>query len=153
MLALSSRGDVLVVAVLLGLCAARLESGVAAFAAGTSVLLRWGSTSLGALAGAQSVLGPAGLTGPTTVAASSWVAAAALVLACRPPVLLGALPFGAVAAAVATGPGPDGELVWRIAGTAAATLLSAGVARFAPRWVAYVAVAVSLAALPLAVIR
>ena len=123
------------------------------FASGTSVLLRWGSTSLGALAGAQSVLGPAGLTGPATVAASSWLAAGAVVLACRPPVLLGVLPFGALAAAVVAGPGPGGELVWRIIATAAATLVCAGVARYAPRWVVWVAVAAGVASLPLAVIR
>ncbi|MGI8758899.1 MAG: hypothetical protein ACR2K0_06290, partial [Acidimicrobiales bacterium] len=49
--------------------------------AGLAVLERWGTPSLSAVAGAQSVLGPGGAIGPAAAAASAWFAAAALVLA------------------------------------------------------------------------
>lgn len=52
--------------------------------AGLAVLARWGTASLGAVAGAQSVLGPGGVVGPAAAAAAAWLAAAALLLASPP---------------------------------------------------------------------
>lgn len=80
-LAVLSRGDVIVLAALLALAAWRLPAVAAAVPALLATAWRWGSTSLEALAGAQAVIGPAGWTGPTPAAVSSWLAAAALVLA------------------------------------------------------------------------
>ncbi len=137
-----SQGHVVVLALLLGLAAGRVSSGAAAAGAAAAVLLRWGSPSLGALAGNQSVLGAAGLTGTSAAAASAWLAAAALVLAAtpvghaRPPqgrlARLGfvapAVPFGLAAAAVVAGPGPGGALGLRVAAGVAAVVLAAAVA-------------------------
>lgn len=49
--------------------------------AGIAMVERWGTTSLDAVAGAQTVLGAGGVVGPGPAAASAWLAAAALVLA------------------------------------------------------------------------
>lgn len=137
-----SQGHVVVLALLLGLAAGRVSSGAAAAGAAAAVLLRWGSPSLGALAGGQSVLGGAGLTGTSAAAASAWLAATALVLATTPVgdarpskgrlARLGfvapALPFGLAAAAVVAGPGPGGALGLRVAACAVAVALAAIVA-------------------------
>ncbi len=53
---------------------------MAAAAAVVSFALRWGITSLDGIAGAQSVLGPGGVVGPELATASSWCAAAALIM-------------------------------------------------------------------------
>jgi hypothetical protein len=45
------------------------------------VALRWGALDLGALRGAQAVLGPTVLVGPTTQAVASWLAAGAALIA------------------------------------------------------------------------
>lgn len=80
-LAVLSRGDVVVLAALLVLAAWHLPAVGAVVPALLASGWRWGSTSLDALAGAQAVLGPAGWTGPAAAVASSWLAALALVLA------------------------------------------------------------------------
>jgi hypothetical protein len=79
-LALLSRGDTLVLAALLVVMSWRLSAAAIAVPALVAASWRWGSTSLEALAGAQAVLGPAGLVGPTKAAAAAWLAAVALVL-------------------------------------------------------------------------
>ncbi len=86
---------VLVLAALLGAAAWRPLPAVAVAAALVATSWRWGSTSLEAVAGAQAVLGPAGLVGPSTAAASSWLAALALVLAAVPLRLVAGEPAGA----------------------------------------------------------
>jgi len=172
-MAVSSRGDVLVLALLLGLAAAQLESGVATVLAGVAVLLRWGTTSLGALAGAQAVLGAAGLTGPTPAAMSSWLSAVAIVGAAAPfqtharptddqsrgraLLVLAALPFGLAAAAVAAGSGPGGNLPLRAAVSVVAVMVAAGAAALrstrAGRAILVVSLVSAVAALPLAAMR
>jgi hypothetical protein len=136
-LALSSHGNVLLLAALLALVAARPAPGVAAVLAAGSAVVRWGSPSLGAIAGAQSVLGPAVTVGPSAAAASAACAAVAIVLCARAPgrgrALLVAIPFGCAAAALAAGPGPGGELALRAAATVVASALAIAIALLAQR--------------------
>ncbi|MDQ3305980.1 MAG: hypothetical protein M3535_08390 [Actinomycetota bacterium] len=80
-LALSSTGHVVVLAALLAVLVAQPLAVGAVLLAGLAVLERWGTPSLEAIVGAQSVLGAGGVVGPATAAASAWFAAAALVLA------------------------------------------------------------------------
>lgn len=101
--ALTSTGDVLLLAALLAVVAADVAPGAVAVVAGLSVLARWGTSSLSALAGAQAVAGAAGWTGPPLLVASSWCAAAALVAA-APRHRAGAVAFGLLAADLAAGP-------------------------------------------------
>lgn len=104
-LVLTSSGDLLLVAVLLGLATVDLAvAGVAAIV-GLAVLARWGTTSLTALAGLQAVLGPAGLRGSALAAASSWFAAAALLFAAAlMPRRIAAVATGLLAALMVVGP-------------------------------------------------
>lgn len=78
-LAVLSRGDALVLGVLLVVATWRLLA-LAVLPALVASSWRWGSTSLDALAGAQAVLGPAGFVGPATAATASWLAAIAILL-------------------------------------------------------------------------
>lgn len=157
-LAVLSRGDVLVLAALLALLAWRplaLAALVPALVAGG---WRWGSTSLEAISGAQAVLGPAGTVGPTAAAVSAWLAAVAVVLvtpdlrahvdggwwgrpagarprwvpsfASAPPAaqLLGAAAAGASAAIMAAGPAPGGAVWARVLLAVVATVAALAVA-------------------------
>ena len=83
-LAVTSRGDALGLAVLLAVVAWRPVAAAAVGLALVATSWRWGSTSLEAIAGAQTVLGPAGVVEPTSAAAASWLAAGAIVLAAAP---------------------------------------------------------------------
>ncbi len=110
---------------------------VAAAAAALSFALRWGITSLEGIAGAQSVLGPAGVVGPELATASSWCAAAALVLVS--PRDWRAAAFGLAAGISVAGPAAatGGDVALRVlasvvgvgAAVAAGRLLPASVAR------------------------
>jgi hypothetical protein len=102
-MALSSTGDVLVLGVVLGLAAGEVTAGAAGVLAALVVLGRFGSSSLTALAGAQQVVGPAGVTGPAALAAATWCAGLALTLASSGEILV-ALAFGLAAADVVAGP-------------------------------------------------
>lgn len=118
-LAATSSGDVVLLAVLLGLAAADLTAGVTAALALVAVAVRWGSTSLDAIAGAQAVLGAGGLVGPAAAVAAAWAAGAALVLAPRRE--WQTVAFGAAAALCVAGPsvaGP-GDAAVRAAGVIA----------------------------------
>jgi len=133
--AVTSTGDVVLLAVLLGLATGDLVVATAVVAACLSVAFRWGSTSLDAIAGAQAVLGPAGAVGSGPEAISAWCAAAVLVLAA--PRGWRAPAFGLAAALFVAGPAAaDGAaLALRLgAGVAAA-----GLAVAAGRWVPPVA--------------
>ena len=131
MLAASSRGDAVVLVVALALAAGSVLATVALIGALAGVVLRWGSSSLGAVAGAQAVLGPAGWTGGAAAVASAWAAAVAIVLASPADAVPGlpswvaptatAAPFGLVAALVAVGPGPGGALALRVVASVVAT--------------------------------
>jgi hypothetical protein len=125
-LGVASRGEALVLGVLLVALELRPATVVAVGGALLASSWRWGTTSLEALAGAQAVLGPAGGVGPAAAATGSWLAAAALVLALgRRPDPLRIVPAGVVAAAVLAGPAPGGDLPVRVfvaLGAAAAAL-------------------------------
>lgn len=139
-LALSSNGDALTLAVALGVAAASVWSGFVGLLVAGAVATRWGTLSMSALAGAQSVLGPAVTVGPSRAAAASGLAAAAVALAARSPQLIEtklasaartavhALPFAAAGAAVAAGPGPGGDVWVRVGATVVGVALCAGIA-------------------------
>lgn len=148
-LAALSRGDAIVLAALLLIAVSRLPA-VAVVPALLASSWRFASTSLEALAGAQAVLGPAGLVGPVRGAAASWFAAAALVL-CTPAWTglrtgstaaparalraiggvtgLTAAALGAAAAAVVAGPSLQGDWWVRVLGSVLAVALGLGVGR------------------------
>ena len=136
-LAVTSRGDVVVLAVLLGFGAGRRTTGLASAAALLAALVRWRSPSLGAIAGAQAVLGPAGWTGSPLAVASAWLGAVALVLAAvsldrRSMVItaLSAAPFAIAAADVVVGPAPGGALALRVLVSAVALVVTTLVVRW-----------------------
>ena len=81
LLAVLSRGDAVVLALVLAVAVWRPLPAAALVAALAASSWRWGSTSMEALAGDQAVLGPAGWVGPGAAAAGSWLAAVALVVA------------------------------------------------------------------------
>ena len=158
-LALSSTGHVGVLAVVLAVVVAQPLAVGAVLLAGLAVFERWGTPSLEAVAGAQAVLGPGGVVGPAAAAASTWFAAAALVLASpravgrndgdrddavnpvddrsrrrlpRPAALVVALATGSAAALVVAGPALAVDLPVRLGATAAAVVVAAVVA--SQRW-------------------
>jgi hypothetical protein len=136
-LAVTSRGDVFVLALLLGFGAGRRASGLASAGALGAALVRWGSPALGAIAGAQAVVGPAGWTGSTLAVASAWFGALALVLA-APPIDRGrsivnglaVAPFAIAAADVVVGPAPGGALALRVVASSVALAATVLVARW-----------------------
>lgn len=135
--AVLSRGDVVVLALLLGFGAGRRLSGLASLTALTAALVRWGSPSLGSIAGAQAVLGPAGWTGSAAAVASAWLGALALVLAAVPlartstvVIALSVSPFAIAAADVVVGPAPGGALVLRVLASAIALVATTLLARW-----------------------
>jgi hypothetical protein len=118
LLAVLSRGDVLVLGALLAVVAWRLPA-LALVPALVAAGWRFGSTSLEALAGAQAVLGPAGLVDPVRGAVASWCAAVAVVLLVPAGV-------GSMAARMSRPGGPnlarDGDVGARMSRRGAATL-------------------------------
>jgi len=131
-MAVTSAGDVLLLAALLGVAAASVETGAASVLAGLVVLGRFGTTSLAALAGAQHVVGPAGTTGPVLLATASWCAAAAVILSTRAEFTVAAV-FGVAAASVVAGPAAHGAESFAI--RVAASLLAVAMAWFVGGWV------------------
>lgn len=131
-MALLATGDVLLAGVVLAVAAGEAVAGVAAVLAGVAVLVRWGTTSLGGIGGDQAVLGWAGAVGPALAAASTWCAAAALVLVPRTrwPVAVGA---GALAALVVAGPTDTAGWAVRVVATIVAVGASWLAARSLPR--------------------
>lgn len=145
LLAVLSRGDASVLAVLLVVAAWRLPA-LAVVPALVASSWRWGSTSLDALAGAQAVLGPAGSVGPGRAAAGVWLAGVALV-ASTPArrgsapdseralahtdlvIALAAAALAASAADVVAGPSRDGAWGIRVVATALAAALALVVSR------------------------
>src|SRR5437660_3035579 len=83
-LAVVSRGDAFVLAVLLAAAIPGSVGGAAAALAIAGLVARVGSSSLAAATGAQVVLGPFAFVGPGPAALWAWCAAAALVLAALP---------------------------------------------------------------------
>lgn len=138
-LAVLSRGDALVLAALVVLAAWR-PAALVVVPALVAASWRWGSSSLEALAGAQSVLGPAGFVGPATAAIGTWMAGVALLFAIprtsdlvqgRATVV--AVAIGTAAAAVVAGPGMGGALWVRGVAIVVASLGATGVARLRAR--------------------
>jgi hypothetical protein len=98
-----------------------------------AVAVRWGTTSLGAMSGAQSLLGAAGWVGPGLAAASCWCAAAALVVAA--PRTPAAIASGVAAGLVIVGPAPAGDagrVLGRVAAAAVAVVIAIVVSRVVP---------------------
>src|SRR5207248_2947516 len=132
-MALSSTGDVLLLGALLGVAAGDLMAGTAAVLAGLTMLGRFGSTSLAALAGAQQVVGPAGTTGPFVLAGAAWCAAVAMAFASRGELLV-AVVFGVATADVVAGPAvADGSDA--LAVRVAASLVAVALAWYVGGWV------------------
>ena len=153
-LALFSAGDALLLGVLLAVAAAELSAAVVAILATLAVVIRWSDTSLEAIAGAQAVLGPAGLVAPIAAAASAWCSALALVLAS--PRNWSAVAFGLVAALVVSGPAAVTalNLGLRVVAAAAGVGLALLAGRQAPPALARpAALALAAAACVLAVLR
>ncbi len=149
-LALSSTGEVVLLAVLLAGAAGELLAGAVAMMATASVALRWGTTSLDAIGGAQTVLGPAAVVGPLLAAASTWCAAAALILAKAKGLAAGA--FGLTAGIIVAGPaGALDQVALRGVAAALGVGLALGAQRFAPPVARPVALALAVGAVALAV--
>ena len=129
-LAVGSIGDGLALAVLLVACSADTAAGLTAGLAFAAMVVRFGSSSLSALAGAQAVLGPAGRVGPWWAAASAWAGASGLIVAA--PAGWAAIAFGVVAAQMVAGPSP--RTVGDVAVRAGATVGGAGLAWIVARW-------------------
>ena len=136
-LALASRGDVFVLALMLGLGVGRRASAFAVSIALIAAMVRWGSPSLQSIAGAQAVLGPAGWTGSRAAVASAWLAAIALVTAARrgPRVVslatcVSVAPFAVAAADVVAGPSIGGAVGWRVLASVVAFALGLVVSRW-----------------------
>lgn len=148
-MALTSSGEVVLLATLLGIAAADLTSAAVATLAVTAVALRWGAVSLEAIAGAQAVLGPGASVGPLAAAASMWCAGGALLLSRAPgwaaPVF-GVAAGLALAGPAATGAGP---VVVRLSAAFAGAFVAVVVRRRAPRSARPVALALALAAVAL----
>jgi hypothetical protein len=136
-LAITSRGDVVVLALLLGFGAGRRWSALASALALAAAFVRWGSPALGAIAGAQAVLGPAGWTGSSAAVASAWLGAGALVLASVPLdstskiiTALSVAPFAIAAADLVVGPAAGGALALRVLASALALVATTLLARW-----------------------
>lgn len=133
LLVLATKGDTVLLSALLGVAALSGAAGAVAGIVALSQLLRWGTTSLGAIAGAQAVLGPAAAVGSTPEALSAALSAAALILAS--PGGVTAVPFGLAAGAFAAGPavGSMDDAVVRAAAGVAAVGLSVAAGKWLPR--------------------
>jgi hypothetical protein len=157
-LAVLSRGDAVVLAGLLAVAAWRVPA-LVLLPATVAATWRFGSTSLEALAGAQSVLGPAGLVDPVRAAAASWCAATSVVLSVSTlrggagdrrvdvtsVVVVAA--SGAAAAALVAGPSLGGEWWWRVLAAVAASGVAVLVRRLRPRVDRFIDVAAVVAGL------
>lgn len=118
-------------AVLLGAAAGELLVGAVAMMATAAVALRWGTTSLDAIGGAQTVLGSAGVVGPPLAAASMWCAAAALILVKARGAT--ALLFGITAGVIVVGPAAGvGQIALRGVAALSGMGLALGAQRLAP---------------------
>lgn len=150
-LALGSSGDTVLLAGLLAATGAGPLGLFAGLAVAAAFLLRWGTTSLSAIAGAQAVLGPAIVTGSLLGAVAVALAVVGLLLVPSARLLDRPSTFAVavVAAAFAAGPGlssPARALTFLLA-VAAATGAAEGLRRWlsAPR-AGQIAVASSLVA-------
>jgi hypothetical protein len=130
--AVVARGPGAVLALLVAVVLAAPIGVVTAALVAAATWLRWGSTWLVAVSGAQAVLGPAAVVGPAAASVSSWLAAAALVVAVPGGSVLAALATGTTAGLLVAGPAGVGGIPLRVAATVVATLLALAVGRL--RW-------------------
>src|SRR5690606_36972649 len=142
-LAVTSTGSAVVAAAALVVPVADRRSSLVVVAAVAAASLRYGSSTLDDWAGIQTVLGAGVQIGPVRGAVSAWSAAAALILAVgRVPGAAGvgggldrvvpAVAAGSLAAALAFGPGPQGDVWMRVVGTVVAAAVAFVVA--GDRW-------------------
>jgi hypothetical protein len=136
-LALLSSGEMVVLVVLLGVAGGHLWTAAVATVAALALALRWGTTSLDAIAGAQSVLGPGGLVGSPAAAACVWCGGLALLLAS--PRDWTAPAFGLAAALVVAGPAvhSPADLAIKVAVVLVSPALAVAVGRTIRRAVAW----------------
>jgi hypothetical protein len=148
LLAATSSGDLLVVAVLLAAVAGDGVGFVALLLAALATMARWGGSGLPAVAGGQAVLGAAGVYGTAAAAGSAWYAAAAIALVS--PGGWFAVPFGATAGLLVAGPAAvSGRLgLVRAAGAVVGMAAALLVPRLVP-WRLATRVGVALGALAL----
>jgi len=149
LLAALSRGDALVLAALLALAAWRPLPAAAIVTALAATAWRWSSAALEDIAGAQAVLGPAGVVEPPSAAAAAWLGAIAVLLATPDlPLALEAEPGGrvargaiwwlpvlahaATAAVIVAGPSVGGEVWTRLVAVAVGCGLVAARRRWVP---------------------
>jgi hypothetical protein len=153
-LALAGRGDLFVVAVLLGVGAGSALTTLTVVLAGVATLARVGSAGLHDITGNQAVLGAAGFTGSSVAVAAAWSAAVSLVLAGRQRTtgaVLGAL-GGLLVAGPAVVGGLHAALTWTggiVGGGLVGWLVAASPSR--SRWQPWVAVGVGVVAVGLGV--
>ena len=152
-LALTSSGEVVLLAALLCVAGADAMASAATVLALAALAVRWGSTSLDAISGAQAVLGPGGAVGSVAEVLVVWAAAAALVLG-APRTWPGAA-FAATAALAVAGPSGGGvaDIALRPAGMLTAVAVTLAVGRRLPASQARsAAVALGAAALVVALV-
>ena len=151
LLALTSSGDLFFLAALLALVAVDPMIAGAVSLSVTAVIVRFGSSSLATVAGAQGVLGPAVLLGNPASALA--MALAGLAVAMASPRGLPVLAFGLTAGALWSGaaPGDWRDVAVRIIGSVVGLAVAWGAARYLPRRPARIAaVGLSAAAVALA---
>lgn len=124
-LALTARGDAFVLALVLGVAAADVWAATVATAGALAIVMRYATTSLTALAGAQTVLGPAILGGGLAAPGFAAVASALLLAGTE---VTSAAAFGAFAGIVAMGPSGAAPSGLAVRALAAAVGAGAGVA-------------------------
>ena len=131
--AVSGRGDVLLLGGLLALALAERRSSIAVLVAMAAVAVRWGTTSGGVVTGATTTLGPGLRVGPPIAAAAVGLAAIALILAAIGVPVLPRMAAAVTAGTVAIGPVGATTAVAVILGLLA-VLLAVAVALLLPRW-------------------
>jgi hypothetical protein len=137
-LALTSRGDAYVLAALLAVGSASRVAALGVVLGLVAISVRYGSSSLEAIAGAQAVLGPAGTTGSTPGVAAAWLAATTVAASALHPRVeqertepgmvrttrwVSAVSLGSTAAAVVVGPGSGGAVDARVVASVVAVVL------------------------------
>ena len=131
-LAATATGNLVLVVALVCAAASEMSPALTAALVATSVAVRFGTTSLSSLAGAQAVLGVAGAVGPTLGAVATWTAATALVVV-APHRRLPAIAFGVLAGLVVVGPGGTTSAVFvRASGAVVGAALAVVASRRVP---------------------
>ena len=158
MLLVTGRGRLPLLGVLVFVGAATLPAAAAGALAVAAAGLRWSTTSLAAVAGAQSVLGPAVAVGSLAEAGSAVLAAVGLLVATsvprrRPVAVFAAVVLGLVAATVAVAPTANDGVAPRAAALAVGAMAGLVAASLpASRWRSIAGVGCAVGAALLAVV-